>query len=154
VLTEKLNGKEEQAFIKAMEARKSEVDVWQKLESRAKKLESALRSARIRKASQVYFLVAAAAPDEVMFILYHSAVKPVQDRLRNYFQKYLPAIQEITPEEWAAVDAKAGARRNKARDEFIADRLDRRVRKPAAPPPPPLPVAEAPRSVIRGRGPV
>jgi hypothetical protein len=87
-----------------------------------------------------------------MFVMYHSTAKPVQERLRNYFQKYLPAIQEITPEEWAAVDAKAGARRAKAREEFTADRLDRRVRKPPAPPPPPAPVVEAPRSVIR-RGP-
>ena len=153
VLTEKMNAKEKQALIKSIEMRKPEVDLWQKLEPRAKKLETALRSARIRKASQVYFLVAGAAPDEVMFVMYHSAVKPVQERLRNYFQKYLPAIQEITPEEWAAVDAKAGSKRNKAREEFMADRLDRRVRKPVVPPPPPPPpVMEPPRSAMR-RGP-
>jgi len=154
-LTEKLNAKEKQTLIKSTEMKKSEVDVWQKLEARAKKLESALRSARIRKASQVYFLVAEAAPEDVMFVMYHSSLKPVQERLRNYFQKYLPAIQEVTPEEWAAVEAKAaGSRKNhKVRDEFIADRLDRRVRKPPAPPPPP-PVVEAPRPAIRGRGPL
>jgi len=152
VLTEKLNAKEKQALIKGTEMRKPEVDVWQKLDARAKKLETALRSARIRKASQVYFLVAQGAPEDVMFVLYHSALKPVQERLKSYFQKYLPAIQEITPEEWAAVDAKGGARRNhKAREEFIADRLDKR-RKPAPPPPPP-PVVEAPRPGMRGRGP-
>jgi len=154
VLTEKFNAKEKQALIKSVEMKKSEVDVWQKLEAKAKKLETALRSARIRKASQVYFLVTEAAPEDVMFVLYHSAVKPVQERLRNYFQKYLPAIQEVTPEEWAAVEAKMGSRKNhKVRDEFIADRLDRRVKKPPVPPPPP-PVVEAPRPAIRGRGPV
>ncbi len=153
VLTEKLSPKEKQALIKSTEMRKPEVDVWQKLEAKAKKLETALRSARIRKASQVYFLVAEAAPEDVMFVLYHSSLKPVQERLKNYFQKYLPAIQEITPEEWAEVDAKAGARRNhKAREEFMANRLDRRVRKPAPEPAPP-PVVEAPRPAIRGRGP-
>jgi tRNA nucleotidyltransferase/poly(A) polymerase len=153
-LTEKLNAKEKQALIKFTEMKKSEVDVWQKLESKAKKLETTLRSARIRKASQVYFLVTEAAPEDVMFVMYHSSVKPVQERLRNYFQKYLPAIQEVTPEEWAAAEAKAGSRKNhKARDEFIADRLDHRARKPPAPPPPP-PVVEAPRPAIRGRGPV
>lgn len=151
-LTEKLNAKEKQALIKSTEMHKTEVDAWQKLEARAKKLETALRSARIRKASQVYFLVAQAAPEDVMFVLYHSALKPVQERLRNYFQKYLPAIQEITPEEWAAVESKAGPRKNKMRDEFIANRLDRRVRKPAPPPPPPI--VEAPRPAIRGRGPM
>jgi tRNA nucleotidyltransferase (CCA-adding enzyme) len=151
VLTEKMNAKEKQTLIKAIEMRKPEVDLWQKLEGRAKKLETALKSARIRKASQVYFLVAGAAPDEVLFVMYHSGVKPVQERMRNYFQKYLPAIQEITPEEWAAVDAKAGTKRNKAREEFMTDRLDRRVRKPVVPPPPPPPL-EPPRPAMR-RGP-
>ncbi|MBZ5580577.1 MAG: hypothetical protein LAP40_28845 [Acidobacteriia bacterium] len=150
-LTEKLNAKEKQALIKSTEMRKPDVDVWQRVEGRAKKLETAMRSARIKKASQVYFVVAEAAPEDVLFVLYHSAVKPVQERLKNYFQKYLPAIQEVAPEEWAAVDAKAGARKNKARDEFIADRLDRRVRKPAPSPVPP--VVEAPRPMMRGRGP-
>jgi tRNA nucleotidyltransferase (CCA-adding enzyme) len=84
------------------------VDAWQKLEQRSKKLETALRSQRIRKASQVYHIVVNAAPDEVLFLLYHSALKPVQERLRNYFQKYLPAVQEILPEEWPAIEAKPG----------------------------------------------
>ena len=109
--------------------RKGELDLWQKLETRAKKLETALRSARIRKASQVYFLGLNAEADEVLFLLYHSTLKPVQERLRNYFQKYLPAVQEITPEEWAAVDAKAGARRNKAREEFVAGKKRAGVRR-------------------------
>ncbi len=44
--------------------------------------------------------------------------KPVQERLRNYFQKYLPALQEITPEEWATVEGKPGTpKHNKARED-------------------------------------
>jgi len=138
--TERLTPKEKQALIAATEMPKAQVDQWQKLEARAKKLEAALRSARIKKASQVYHLVAPAAPDEVLFLLYHSALKPVQERLRNYYQKYLPAIQEITAEEWATVEGKPGTpRQQKARDEFISNRLDRRPpRKPA--------VAETPAS--------
>ena len=150
VLGEKLSAKEKQALIKSTEMRKPEVDLWHRQEARAKKLETSLRSARIRKASQVYFIVSAAAPEDVIFILYHSPLKPVQERLRNYFQKYLPAVQEITPEEWAAVDAKAGPRRNKAREEFVTNRLDRRVRKPAPPPPAP-PMPEIASSLRRGR---
>jgi tRNA nucleotidyltransferase (CCA-adding enzyme) len=151
VLTEKLTPKEKQALIKATDLRKSEIDLWQKLEPRAKKLETALRSARIKKASQVYQIVTGAAPDEVLFLLYHSALKPVQERLRNYFQKYLPAIQEITPQEWAAVEAKPGTPKyNKAREDFIANRLDRRVRKPVPPPEPPPP-EPPPAAMGRGR---
>src|SRR5262249_3838471 len=97
VLTEKLNTKEKQALAKACDLQKPDIDAWQKLEARSKKLETAVRSPRIRKASQVYHILANAHPDEVLFLLYHSALKPVQERLRNYFQKYLPMVQEITP---------------------------------------------------------
>jgi len=149
-LTEKLNAKERQALIKSTEMRKGEADLWQKLEGRAKKLEKALRSPRLRKPSQVYFLLVDAEPDEILFLLYHSPLKPVQERLRNFFNKYLPAVQEITPEEWATVDSKAGARRAKARAEFIGNRLDRRPRKPVPPPEPAPPIAE-PATIHRAR---
>jgi tRNA nucleotidyltransferase (CCA-adding enzyme) len=140
VLTEKLSPKEKQALIKKVELSKHDVDLWQKLEARAKKLETALKSARIRKASQVYHLVTPAHPDEVLFLLYHSNVKQVQERLRNYFQKYLQTVQEITPEEWATVEGKPGTPKyNKAREDFITHRLDRRVKKPPVPEPPPPP---------------
>ena len=74
--------------------------------------------------------------------------------MRNYFQKYLPAVQEISPEEWAAVEAKQGTSRyEKARDEFISARLDRRVPRVATTPeiPPPVPPAEPAAVARRGR---
>jgi tRNA nucleotidyltransferase (CCA-adding enzyme) len=145
-LTEKLAPRDKQALVKLVDLRKPELDRWHKLEAAARKVETALRSPRVRKASQVYFLLNKAEPDEILFLLYHSAYKPVQERIRNYFQKYVPAVQEITPEEWATAENKAAPRRNaeKIREEFIAGRLDRRVRKPVTPenfdvpPPPPL----------------
>jgi tRNA nucleotidyltransferase (CCA-adding enzyme) len=142
-LTEKLASKDKQALIHATAMSKADVDLWQKLAARSKKLETALRSARIRKASQVYHLVSAAEPDEVLFLMYDSAQKPVQERLKNYFQKYLPAIQEITPEEWATVEGKPGTPKYvKARKEFASHRLDARVVRKPEPlqpePPPPM----------------
>src|SRR5215467_3591416 len=65
VLTEKLNPKERSALAKAADLRKPELDLWQKLEARARKLETVLKSARIRKPSQVYQAVSKAAGDEV-----------------------------------------------------------------------------------------
>jgi tRNA nucleotidyltransferase/poly(A) polymerase len=142
-LTEKLSAKEKQSLIKATEMTKAELEPWQKLEVRAKKLETSLRAARVKKASQVYQIMTAAAPDEILFQLYHSTFKPVQERMRNYYQKSLPLLQEITPEEWATIEAKPGTPKYaKARDSFIAVRLDRKVKKPAipeAPAPPPSP---------------
>jgi len=141
---------------------KAELDPWQKLETRAKKLETSLRAARVKKASQVYQIMNAAAPDEILFQLYHSTFKPVQERMRNYYQKYLPLLQEITPEEWATVEGKPGTPKyNKARDSFIAIRLDRKVKKPpvpeavpaAAPPPPPPPSSwSTPETALARRG--
>ena len=79
----------------------------------------------------MYHIVAAAAPEEVLFLLYHSALKPVQERLRNHFQKYVPVVQEITPEEWATVEGKPGTPKYaKARDEFISECLNRKPKKP------------------------
>ena len=143
-LTERWTARERQALAKAAELSKAELVLWQRLDARSKKLETALRSARLRKPSQIYQLVSAAASDEVLFLLYHSVLKPVQERLRNHFHKYLPAVQEITAEEWASVPGTPGTPRyQKARQEFINRRLDRRVPKPAAPPAdaPPAPVA-------------
>jgi tRNA nucleotidyltransferase (CCA-adding enzyme) len=147
-LTEKLAPREKQALLKLVELPKAELDRLQKLETTARKVETALRAPRIRKASQVYFLLTRAEPDEILFLLYHSTYKPVQERIRNYFQKYVPAVQEITPEEWAAAEKEGAPKRSpeKVRDEFIAHRLDRRIRKPPAPEPveapPPAPVIE------------
>jgi tRNA nucleotidyltransferase (CCA-adding enzyme) len=148
-LTEKLSPKEKQALVKSLEMTKAEIEPWQKLELRAKKLETSLRAPRVKKASHVYQIMNAAAPDEILFQLYHSTFKPVQERMRNYYQKYLPLLQEITPDEWATVEGKPGTPKyNKARDSFIANRLDRRPKKPVVPetPPTPEPVPPPPGS--------
>ncbi|HEY1219797.1 MAG: hypothetical protein ABSE42_13520 [Bryobacteraceae bacterium] len=141
-LTDTLSPREKQALAKYLEFSRAETNQWLQLDARSKKLAAALRSPRIRKPSQVYHLVSTAAPDQVMYLMYASPLKPVQDRLRAYFQKYLPAVDEITPVEWATVEAKP-SRQQKAREEFIANRLDRRPpRKPEPEPPPPPPAPE------------
>jgi len=70
-------------------------------------------------------------------------------------------LQEITPEEWATVEGKPGTPKyNKARDSFIAIRLDRKVKKPpvpeavpAMPPPPPPPSSwSTPETALARRG--
>jgi tRNA nucleotidyltransferase (CCA-adding enzyme) len=147
-LTEKLAPRDKQALVKLAELPKTELERWHRQEAAARKVETALRSPRIRKPSQVYFLLTKAEPDEILFLLYHSPYKPVLERIRNYFQKYVPAVQEITPEEWVAAESKAGPRRSseRIREEVIANRLDRRARKPVpqgpVDVPPPAPVIE------------
>jgi tRNA nucleotidyltransferase/poly(A) polymerase len=152
-VTEKLAPKEKQALIKATDLPKSDVDQWQKVEAHARKLENALRSPKIRKPSHIYHIVAAAAPEDVIFVLYHSALKPVQERLRNHFQKYLPIVQEITPEEWATIEGKPGTPKYlKAREDFISERVNRKPPKPVEEVPPTEPPVPEPVAGGRGRG--
>jgi tRNA nucleotidyltransferase (CCA-adding enzyme) len=140
-LTEKLDPKERAALIKTADLHKAEIDLWQKLELRARKLEAALKAARIKKPSQVYQVVSKAAGDEVVFLLYHSQNKLVQERIRNYIQKYMPLAQEFPATELQAIEAKPGTPKfEKARDALLAAHLDRRPRKPPVLPPPPPPV--------------
>ncbi|HZT30463.1 MAG TPA: hypothetical protein VFA33_11295 [Bryobacteraceae bacterium] len=131
-LSEKLSPREKSDLAKATQMSRSDVELWQKLETRARKLENSLKSARIRKPSQVYQILAAAASEEILFLLYHSPLKPVQERIRNYLQKYIPLVQEVPPEELEPADAKPGTPRyQKAKEALLALRLDRRVRTPA-----------------------
>jgi tRNA nucleotidyltransferase (CCA-adding enzyme) len=150
VLMEKLSPKERQALAHGAELTKAELSSLQKLEPKVKKLEAALRSVRIKKPSQVYQIVSVAEPDEVLLLLYRSELKPVQERLRSYFQKYLPLALEIPPEEFAALDGKPGTPKyQKARDALVANRLDRRPpRQPAEAAPAPV---QEPAGVRRGQ---
>ncbi len=53
-LTEKLNAKEKAALAKGIGLSKREIELWQKLEVNAKKLEKDLKSAKLQKPSHVY----------------------------------------------------------------------------------------------------
>jgi tRNA nucleotidyltransferase (CCA-adding enzyme) len=155
-LTEQLTAREKQALIKATGMTPAEAGEWMKLEGRGKKLETALKSPALRKPSQVYKVLAKAAPDEVLFVLYRSAVKPVQERIRNYYQKFLPMAQEIPESEFAGIEHRPGTPKYvKAQEEILYKALDRRPPKVveaevevpvAAPEPLPGPMA------VRGRG--
>jgi tRNA nucleotidyltransferase (CCA-adding enzyme) len=141
VLTEKLNPKERAALIKATDLHKPEVDLWQTLEARARKLEALLKASRIKKPSQIYQIVSKAAGDEAVFLLYHSQNKVVQERIRNYIQKYIPLAQEFPAAELEAIEAKPGTPKfEKAREALLLAHLDRRPRKPPVLPPPPPPL--------------
>lgn len=138
VLTEKMSPKETAALIKTTGMGKEDVESWQKLEARTKKLEQLLKSDRLKKPSSVYQALSGALPDEILYLLYHSAHRTTHDRIKNYLQKYLPAVQEITAAELAAVEGTPGTPKyEKAKEAFINKRLDRRPKPVEAPPPPP-----------------
>ena len=137
-LTEKLNAKERAAFAKGIGLSKREIEQWQKLEAKAKKLEKDLKSAKLQKPSHVYSLLSKAPGDQILFLLAHSSERLVHDRIRNYLQKYLPSAQEVTDKDVIATGARPGTPKfQKAREELILTKLDARPKKvppPEAPP--------------------
>src|SRR5580700_7267827 len=105
VLTEKMNSRDEADVLRKFQLSRKEADGFKKLRSRAKKLETALKSTRITKPSHVYDALKDATANEVLMVLYDSAQRVVQDRIRAYYQKYLPLAQEITEEQVIATGA-------------------------------------------------
>jgi tRNA nucleotidyltransferase (CCA-adding enzyme) len=152
VLFEKLNAKERSTLIANAALEKADVNAALKLEAAAKKLERELKGAKLQKASKLYQLLSKAPGEQVLFLLVYSEQRLVQDRIRNYFQKYLPASQEITDEMVAATGVAAGTPKFlKAKEDMIFTRLDSRPKKPAPEPEPPPPPPMS--SFARGPGP-
>jgi tRNA nucleotidyltransferase (CCA-adding enzyme) len=137
LLTEKLTAKEKRAFIKSTAMRKSELERWQKLQVRTKKLEKELKSANLQKASRVYKTLFKVPGEEILFLYLHTPFRLVQDRIKNYLQKYLPAAQEITDRQVAAAGVEPGTPKfQKIKEDMIAARLNGRMKKPVPQPPP------------------
>lgn len=153
VLVEELNAKQRQELIKAAALDKAEVSAWQKLETAAKKLDRDLKNPKLQKASQLYKVLVKTPGEQILYLAVYSAQRIVQDRIRNYFQKHLPAAAEITDEIVAATGVAPGTPKfQKAKEEMILKRLDARPKKVEPvpePPPPPPPMS----SFARGPGP-
>jgi tRNA nucleotidyltransferase/poly(A) polymerase len=153
LISEKLTPKERAQLVANTGLEKTELQAWQKLEPRAKKLESSITSARVQKASHVWQVLSNAPGEDVLFLLVRSNQRLAQDRIRNYFQKYLPASLEVTDRDVLAAGAAPGTPKwVKTKQELIATRLDSRPKKPApALEEAPVVAAPAPSSHVRVR---
>jgi tRNA nucleotidyltransferase (CCA-adding enzyme) len=150
VLTEKLTPRESADLTRQFELPRKQADGLKNLASRARKLESALKSSRITKPSHVYDALNDATADEVLMVLYSSAQRVVQDRIRTYYQKYLPLAQEVTEEQVAATGVKPGTPKfEKAFRNMVTTHLNARPKKPPPPEPEVIP-APAPPMAARG----
>jgi tRNA nucleotidyltransferase (CCA-adding enzyme) len=152
VLMEKLNAKERSALIKNTLLTRADVNAWQRLEPAAKKLERELKGAKLQKPSQLYQVLVKAPGELVLHLIVYSDQRLVQDRIKNYFQKYLPASLEVTDEMVAAAGVAPGSPKfQRTREQMILTRLDARPKKPAPEPEPPPPPPMS--SFARGPGP-
>ena len=148
-LTAKLTPKEKSSLFQSVELPKADIDRMRALEPRAVKLEHALKASRVKKPSHVYQILADAPADEIVFLLANSAQRIVQERIRNYLQKYLPAMQEVPPSECESIEGHPGTPKyNRNRQAFLARHLDVRPRKAPESEPEPIAPVEA---LARGR---
>ncbi len=152
-LTEKLTPREKAGLVENTGMQKADVDLWQKLEVRARKLEKELKSPKLNRPSQVYQALSKSPGDQVLFLLMRSPQRIVQDRIRNYLQKYLPVAQEVTDDEVRAKGVEPGTPKfQKMKEELIVQRLNARPKKPApeeAPEPPPAPPQTGGKKALR-----
>lgn len=126
ILTEKLPPKE-RAKIADLEGEHSAV--WLKLEARAKKLEKEA-SGSLSRPSQVYNVLSKVPGDVLFYALLRSQNRAVQERGKNYLQKYLPTAQEVTDQQVEEAGYKPGtAKFEKAKAEMISKRLNARPKK-------------------------
>ncbi len=159
-LMQKLTPKEKSNLVSSLKMEKDELDPWQKLEARAKKLETKMKSVSLNKASLVYDILMHSSGEEMLLLYLQSSQRIVQDRIKNFLSKYLPTALDVTDEEVTEISGldPSHARFAKAKEERIAAHLDGKVRKPPPPPEPePEPVRppqgrhNAPRAVRTAR---
>lgn len=156
-LFEKLNAKDKAAAMKAAGITRSEAGALEKLAPAAKKLDRALQSAKLQKASALYELLVATPGEQILHLAVFSGQRIVQDRIKHYFQKYLPMALEVTDEMVTAAGAVPGTPKfKKLKHEMILKHLDARPKKvapPPEPPPPPPPMSGFARgSAVRRSG--
>jgi hypothetical protein len=151
VLAEKLTARERAELIEATGMPKEVQENWQRLESRASRLGKELETAS--RPSRVYAVLRDTPAERALFLLMSNAGRTVQERIRNYFGKFLPMALEVTDAEVTATGVVPGTPKwTKRKAELIAKRLDARPKKPVEPPVEPETIPAPPPPAVRARG--
>lgn len=145
VLTEKLTKTDRALLVTESGLTAEEVTAWKKLEEGAKKLEKELKAPSLSRPSRVYAAASKGTGAQILYLLYKSDSRLVQDRLKNHLQKYLMVEHELTDEEVMETGAKPGtAKWTKARLAVLSKKLDARPKKIVVEEVPPAAVLAAP----------
>jgi tRNA nucleotidyltransferase (CCA-adding enzyme) len=131
-VSEKWTPKEKQAFANNCKLTKRELDAWKNLETKAKKLSDTLKSPKLQKPSLVHQALLPAPLEQILVLLYQPGSRTVQDRIRNYLQRYLPLAMEVDDSEVLHAGLDPTSPKGIAmKKQLIAAKLDARPRKPA-----------------------
>ena len=132
-VSEKWTPKDKLSFIKNCKLSKREVDAWKNLDAKSKTLQNTLKSAKLQKPSLVYAALMDAPAEYIFVLLGKSPLRVVQDRIKNYLQKYLPAALEITDEDVVSAGLNPATPKGvQMKKQLIAAKLDARPRKAPA----------------------
>jgi tRNA nucleotidyltransferase (CCA-adding enzyme) len=150
-LVEKLSPKERNQLINTVGIEKAALDAAVKLDAKSSKFEKELAAARLSRPSAAYAMLSKVPGEVLLHTLMRSNQRTVCERLRNYFQKYLPIAQEVTEREVAEQSGQQPGTPKFAKifGQTVNARLDARPKKVVVeePPPPPAPTGPGRRSV-------
>ncbi len=133
IATEGYTPKQKTKLIEALELEPEEVEQWQKLPASARRLEKKLLALRGTKPEDIYLLLSKSPPEEVVQLYVESKNRLTQDRLKNFFQKYLWVAQEIMDPEVVENGGELGTPKfEKVKALLIAKRLRARPRRAPA----------------------
>ena len=130
-LMEKLSPKDKTVLIKNCHLSKVDLNNAAKLSVSAKKFEKILKAPKLKRPSLVYTTLSEGVGEEILFVLARSSERLVLDRVKNYFQKYLPMAQEVTDVE-VTLETElepTSPKFAKAKATMISKRLDARPKK-------------------------
>jgi tRNA nucleotidyltransferase/poly(A) polymerase len=150
VLLEKLSVKERAEALAAFDLSAADTADFKKLDARAKKLEAALKLAKMARPSNLWDVMHEATVDDIMTVLLHSTARPVQDRIRAWYEKYEPIAMEVTDEDVEATGAKPGTPKfDEVKATMIAARLNAKPKKEEEEPEPEAEPMRAPMAAGR-----
>ena len=131
-LLEKLSPKDKSSLVKNCHLSKTDLNSAAKLAVTAKKFEKTLKAPKLKRPSLVYSTLSEGVGEEILFVLARSSERLVLDRVKNYFQRYLPMALEVTDAEVTAeTELEPGSPKFvKAKASMISKRLDARPKKP------------------------
>lgn len=132
-ISEKWTPKEKATFIQNSKLTKKEADAWKNLDAKAKVLAKALASPKLTKPSLVYQALVNAPLEQVMVLLYQPTARTVQDRIKNFLQRYLPTAMEVGDEAVVAAGLDPASAKGLAmKKQLVATKLDARPKKAPA----------------------
>lgn len=129
LLTRKLPARDQTRLAKWLKLRKSETDLWRRMEANAKRLAKQLGGKAASTPTKLYHLLTAAPADLILFLQLLYPQKKIQARSKLFLQKQLPLRSRLPEQELQEMGVAAGTPRyQKILDTYFYAVLEGKVR--------------------------